>query len=116
MDRRIIRNKDAKHLLFLLIERFSFSASKNRKRFILLWTPQKVDLSIKTITLYRQFLSELENLSVEIIDMTDEFLSNKDNVYVNGKLGPHPSEFGNTLTAKKLYQYLHHDHENNLSI
>jgi len=112
----LFRNKDAKHLLFLLIKRFSFSASKNRKRFILLWTPQKVDLNIKTITLYRQFLSELENLSVEIIDMTDEFLSNKDNVYVNGKLGPHPSEFGNTLTAKKLYQYLHHDHENNLSI
>jgi hypothetical protein len=37
--------------------------------------------------------------------MTDEFLEYKREAYVNGELGPHPSNFGNKLIADKLYPH-----------
>ena len=103
---KLFKNDNSKRLLYFLIHRFVTGAAKNGQKAILLWTPQEVDLNEKTISLYRQFLIQLKNIPIDIIDMTDEFLENKGKVYVAGKLGPHPSSFGNKLIAEKLYYNL----------
>lgn len=103
--RKLFNKKEPVELLLAIFNRFYQVASKNNIQITLLWTPQIIDLDQEFILTYKDFLRKLSSIPITIVDMTDEFLEYKREAYVNGELGPHPSNFGNKLIAEKLYPY-----------
>ena len=101
----LYENHEAKELLVAVVKRFVATCEAAGCKPILLIIPQPVDL--ERISKGRQDYSEFyQSLAayLPVLDLTDRFRAILDpsSLYIEGKLGPHPSPLGNRLIAEAI--------------
>lgn len=102
---RLFQDRSSRRLLERLVERFCATCRKQGSAPILLVLPQPVDLERRERGHddYGSFFARLGKM-LPVVDMTESFLSvpERHRLYVEGRLGPHVSLYGNRSIAQAL--------------
>lgn len=102
---KLYEEHNARNLLTALIQRFVDTCLEANCRPALVVIPQPVDL--ESISQGRNDYAKFyESLGVilPVLDMTERFRAEADSssLYIDGKLGPHPSSKGNKIIAEEI--------------
>lgn len=98
---RLYADPSAGELLRRLVMEFAETCRRAGKQPILLIMPQPVDLASRR-SAHESFATALRTV-LPVVDLTTEFRRHPPHqLYVQGRLGPHASDFGNRLIARQV--------------
>jgi hypothetical protein len=101
----LYQEQDARNLVVALVRRFADICASAKRKPALLILPQPIDLEriAQGHHDYGDFYQGLAEI-IPVLDMTERFRADGEpaSLYIEGKLGPHPSPRGNRIIAEEV--------------